>query len=246
VLAACGTYATATACGGADPRARERVAERDQLRREVAGYRAMEADTAAAVSHPEQDVVVSVGDSLLRALLGAALPVRARLRGSTTVTLTRVAVALRGNVARVDVTGEVQRASAPRIAAPVWLRGALHGFAVDSARVLRARLSVDDVEVGPPSGVPGALRPFALALLQGVVERGLPEITPQLPAVAIPVRLERAVRLPGFGPDGYVRIAPVSAPLAVHVARVAAVRDRLWITLHVDRGAFASARSDAP
>lgn len=226
------------ACGGGDSAARGRVAERDQLRREVAGFRGLDSMTRAGMVDRERDVIVTVSDSLLRDLLEAALPVTVKLPGDVTVRLTNASVVFRANVARVDLTGALSRTTFPRLAASITLHGALDGFAVDSTRSLRARFTLDDAAVDAPSGVPGAMGPVARTLLQSVVERGLPELTEQLPAVALPVRLDRDIKLPGFGPDGVISIGAVSSPLSVTAHTVIAFRNRLWLSLRVEHGAF--------
>jgi hypothetical protein len=223
---------------GADPAARARVAERDQLRREVAGYRKLLAIARTGLLASDSEVIVSLSDTLLRGLLDAALPVSVAIPGNVTVTLTKARVTFRANVARVDLTGDVRRDAFPSITALVSMRGALDAFFVDSAQVLRARLTIDDVALDTPSGVPSAFSLIALDLLQGVVERGLPEMASSFPVVAIPVRLDREIRLPGFGPSGALSILPVRAPMSITASRVVAFQNRLWIILNVARGDF--------
>ena len=52
----------------------------------------------------------------------------------------------------MDVVGQLRRDRFPSVAASVALRGALDAFAVDSTRVLRARMTVDDAWVDAPTG----------------------------------------------------------------------------------------------
>ena len=141
-------------------------------------------------------MIVSVRDTLVRDLLDASFPIPVQLTAGVTVTLTGATVTFRGNVARVDVVGQLRRVRFPSVAASVALRGALDAFAVDSTRVLRARMTVDDAWVDAPTGVPGLLDPLAIAVLQRIVNRGLPELAAMIPAVAIPVRLDREMTLP--------------------------------------------------
>ena len=65
---------TAIACGRADPVARERVVARDQLRREVAGFRSLQKMQPGKVIDREHEVLISVTDTLLRSLLDASFP----------------------------------------------------------------------------------------------------------------------------------------------------------------------------
>ncbi|MBK7906180.1 MAG: hypothetical protein IPJ78_06385 [Gemmatimonadetes bacterium] len=235
----------AAACADTGPAARSRRAERDQLVREVAGYRGLESIARDGMLAGDREVLVSVSDTLIRALLDASFPVTAPLSRGVTVTLTGATVTFRGNVARVDLAGELRRARFPAVAAAVALRGAIDGFAVDSGRVLRARMSIDDATVGTPSGVPGVLDPIAITLLQRIVERGLPTLAAMLPAVAIPVRLDREMTLPAFGGDAALSVGAVQAPLAVSASRVIAFQGRLWFILTVERGLFAPVGASA-
>lgn len=234
-----------TACSVDAPQ-RQAIIERDQLRREVAGFRSLDSLAREGAVDRKKDVIITVSDSLLRDMFVAALPVTATLPGDLKVQLTKADVTFRANAARVHVTGDLQRTAFPKVAALITLNGALDAFAVDSTRTLRARMTLDDVAVEAPSGVPGALGPIALSMLQSVVERGLPELTAKLPAMALPVRLDRDLRLPGFGPEGVIAIPAVSAPLTVAAHNVVAFRNRLWLSISVQHGAFAPVAGKAP
>lgn len=230
-------------CSEVDPALRARRAERDQLRREVVGFRGLEPVASSGLMLSDREVVVSVSDTLIRALLDASFPVTVPIPGGFTVTLESATVAFGGNVARVDLSGQLRRASFPRVAAAVSLRGALDAFEVDSARVLGARMTIDDAMVGTPSGVPRVLDQPAILLLQRVVERGIPALVAVIPAIAIPVRVDREMVLPAFGERAALQVAEVRAPLTVTAARVIAFQNRLWFILRVERGAFVVAGS---
>jgi len=228
------------ACARPDEAARERMVERDQLRREVAGLHMLDDLSPGQLMDREHEVLVSVRDTLLQSLLTAALPVTVDIQSNLTVTLTAATITLRSNVVSVALSGSVRRRSYPRVAAAVRLRGAFDAFRVDSSRGLRARIAIDDVELDTPSGTPSALDPLVVEVLQRVVERSLPELTAAIPAVTIPVRLDESMTLPGFGPEGALSIEPSAAPLRVQASRVIAFQNRLWIVLRVDIGQFAT------
>jgi hypothetical protein len=230
----------ASACGRADPVARERIVERDQLRREVEGFRSLRKMEPGKLVDREHEVIVSVTDTLLRSLIDASFPVVVDLRNSATMTLTSAEVTFRANVARVVITGLVRRKTYPHFAATVKLRGAMDNFVVDKARGLNARIHIDDIELNTPTGTPAALDPLAIAVLQSVVERSLPELTSELPAVSIPVSLDEEMKLPGFGPEGLLSLEPSTAPMTFEASRVIAFQNRLWIILHIELGSFAA------
>lgn len=222
----------------ADPGVITLVGERDALRREVAVFRALDALGDEPLVDATRDVIVSVSDTLIRSLFDAALPIEIALPGSATAVLTNAMVSLRGNVAQVTVTGTIRRHRIPRTSASVILRGAVDRFVVDSTRILRARTSLDDVTVGPTAGEAGTLALWRVAMLQSIVERALPELEDALPSLAIPVRIEQSVRLPGFRVKTMLEIKSISAPMSISVARVVAFQNRLWITLRTTREPF--------
>ncbi len=235
---------TLGACHSPDPVAREQVVLRDQLRREVAGYQELRKLAPGKLIDREHEVMVSVSDTLLRSLIAAAFPITVELPNKLTVKLTGANVAFRANVARVDIVGEVERSRFPFVKATVALRGAIDNFTVDESQALRARINVDDVSLGAPTGTPEAFDPIVINVLQAIIERSLPELTESLPSVAIPVRLDQSMQLPGFGPEGALSIEPSTAPMSVDAARVIAFQNRLWIILNIKLGAFATITRD--
>jgi len=97
-----------------------------------------------------------------------------------------------------------------------------------------------------PTGTPDAFDPYVINVLQSIVSRSLPELTASLPSVAVPVRLDQDMRLPGFGPEGALSVQPSVAPLTVAASRVIAFQNRLWIILRLELGAFATVTQAAP
>ena len=185
-----------------------------------------------------REVLVTVSDTLLRSLVQAAFPLDIAVRNHAVVRLDTAAVAFRANVARVELRGTVHRAAFPRIAGRVILRGTLDRFIVDSTHALRARITLDDVALSAPSGAPAPLDPLVIAALQRIVERSLPELSAGLPSVALPVRIDERMTLPGFGPEGFVSLDARSADLTVEARRVIAFQNRIWISLGVTLGHF--------
>lgn len=244
-LVLCSLLAVTAACRNPDPQARERIVERDQLRREVAGFRSLHALPPGTILDREHEVLVSVTDTLLRSLLEAAFPLTIDIRNHAKLTIASAAVVFRANVARVDLTGVVRRTNYPHISAAVRLRGALDRFTVAPSQGLRARISIDDASIDTPRGTLAAFDPLVVAILRSVVERSLPELTERLPVVAIPVRLDQSMTLPGFGPDAVISLVASAAPMSVEASRIIAFENRLWIILHVELGSFVAATPSA-
>lgn len=63
--------------------------------------------------------------------------------------------------------------------------------------------------------------------------RGL--IAAQLPTIAIPVRVQQDIEIPGIT-EGPVRLDSARLPLKISVSRVLAAEQRLWVSLRVDIG----------
>jgi len=246
---------SAAACSPPDARARSAVAERDALRREVLGMRRLAValdggrapggDATAGLVLGDDDVVVVVRDSLVRALIAAALPITARVGDRAEVRLERATTVLDANVARVTLVGTVRQLGWPHAGAAVRLGGAVADFTVDSTSTLRAKLSLDEVVVGQPTGVPAPTRRWAQAALQRVVDGGLPQLAATLPAIALPVRLDQVIDLPGFGPDGPLDVPAVRANVRVTVRHVATLDGRTWIVLRLARDRFVPVRPAA-
>lgn len=234
-----------TAACTVDHSTRQLLTERAQLTREIAGYQALQ-DIAqrGLVQHPNE-IVLSVTDTLLRELLQASLPIKLDIPGDVQVDLRAVSLVFRGNVARVDVSGSVTRTTFPRAAALLELRGAIDSVHTDSSHTLRARIQLDRADLRTPSGVPNALGNTALSILQNIVDRSLPQIAKALPSVVLPVQIDRALTLPGFGPEGALAVEPASAALQISATRVIAFQNRLTLVLRVDRGVLGPV-SDTP
>lgn len=214
------------------------MAERAQLRREVAGLRDLRhVSDSGLVRHPDE-LVLSVADSVLQRMLTASLPVTLVIPGALTVQLTDAQLAFRGNVARVNVAGRVYRAAFPRATADLTVRGTLDEFAVDRTRALHSRIRLDDAVLTSPRDVPSALNDFALGVLQRLVDRSLPQIGSALPDVTLPVRFDHDLRLPGFGPEGALAVEPARADLSISASRVLAYENRLTVVLKVERSPF--------
>jgi hypothetical protein len=228
------------ACQRPDPVLRERIVQRDQLRREVAGFRSLEKVAPGKIMRRGEEVLITLSDSLVQSLLAASLPVTVPIRDGMTVTLTQAAVVFRANVARVELSGRVRRESFPKLDATMQLRGALDSFVVDATHALTARVTIDDVALGAPVDAPDVLAPYIIEIAQRIVESSLPEISAGLPALIVPVRLDESMMLPGFGPEGMLSIAPSRAPMQVDARRVIAFQNRLWIVLGVRVGQFVS------
>ena len=219
-----------------DERMRTMLAERAQLQREIGGFRSLDTVLSKGLLADSNEIVLSVSDSVIRNVLSASMPIDVQMLANVHARLTQVSLAFRGNVARVEIRGTAVRQSFPRAAAELWLSGALEHFRIDSAEALHANIRLDDARLSAPSGVLYALDGTTIALLQIIVDRALPQLSAALPELLLPVRLDRALNLPGFGPEGALTVQPARAALSMQASRVLAYRNRLTVVLRVERG----------
>lgn len=224
-----------------DQAVRELLTERAQLSREIAGYRALDDVMRRGLVQRADEVVLSVTDTLMRTLLQASLPVRVSIPGDVDVELDSLELSFVGNSARVVLNGTSTRTSFPRAAARLQLHGGIDEFRTDSTHSLNARIRLDRADVRSPTGVPNALGATASSILQNIVDRALPQIARSLPAVVLPVRVDKALELPGFGPEGALAVNPANAALTISASRIIAFQHRLTVVLRVDRAALVSA-----
>lgn len=219
-----------------DQAARELLTERAQLTREIAGYRTLDDVMLRGLVQHQNEIVLSVTDTLMRSLLQASLPITVPIPGDVRIDLQSINLAFTGNVARVTLGGTATRTAFPRAAARLVLHGGIAEFRTDSTHTLKARIRLDRADLRTPTGVPNALGSTALSVLQNIVDRALPQITTSLPGVFLPVRVDRALTLPGFGPEGALAVNPAAAALTITASRIIAFQHRLTVVLRVDRG----------
>lgn len=219
-----------------DQATRELLTERAQLAREIAGYRALDDVMQRGLVQHQNEIVLSVTDTLMRSLLQSSLPITVPIPGDVRVDLQSINLAFTGNVARVTLGGTATRTAFPRATARLELHGGIAEFRTDSTHTLKARIRLDRADLRTPTGVPNALGSTALSILQNIVDRALPQITSSLPGVFIPVRVDRALTLPGFGPEGALAVNPAAAALTITATRIIAFQHRLTVVLRVDRG----------
>jgi hypothetical protein len=224
-----------------DQNVRELLTERAQLSREIAGYRALDDVLRRGLVQRPDEVVVSVTDTLMRALLQASLPVRVNIPGDVDVQLDSLTLAFVANSARVVLRGTATRITFPRAAAQLQLHGGIDDFRTDSSHVLNARIRLDRADVSSPVGVPNALGSTAASILQNMVDRALPQIAQSLPAVVLPIRVDKALDLPGFGPEGALAVSPAISALTISASRIITFQHRLTVVLRVERAALVNA-----
>lgn len=218
-------------CGGSKDGGRLH-AQRKALEREVGGLRAVAGRLERGdPALPEGDVVVAIGDELVRELLTAQLPFEVQTE-KLHIRLQRAEVRFRGN-ALVVLQGTVALASQESLQGELSVQGAFERIVLDPASgTMHASVAVDHVDVTKVAGLEALL---SGASLDEFARELRLQIQDKLPEVTIPVRIQQRIELPAFD-DGTVRIAAAALPLSAQVSEVLAVEGQLWMALRVELG----------
>jgi len=178
--------------------------------------------------------LITIDAALLHDLLAASLPYETR-SGPFDVRITDASVECEDGFALVRMRGRASLGgpSDSTAFADADIYGALRGFDVDQNEgVLRGHVDVIAVDVGRVDL--GGLRDESVRGLLGDLARLETEVFQGLDfSFDIPVRLGRAVALPGIR-TRRVRIHPATLPLDVAVTGVSASNGRLWIAFRLD------------
>jgi hypothetical protein len=229
------------ACG-ADKGAGELHAKQVVLEREVTGLRASVAKLERGEPlFPEEAVVVSIAEGVVKELMSAQLPMAVDLE-SYKIDLTHAEATFRGSPS-VTLTGLVVHKEHPDYVGEVKAIGVLDAIQVDSATgTLRAEVAVDHVGLLKLGGLEKFLGEGRVDELARTVRKRLAE---QLPKVQIPVKIEQAIDFPSVT-QGPVRLQGASMPLAVSVVDVVAGQGLLWIAIGVTPGELVKTSAEGP
>jgi hypothetical protein len=216
--------------GGGDLRAQRVV-----LEREVEGLRAIVARLERGEPMlPPHDIAIAVDEALVRDLIVAQLPFETDVERFH-VQLIGADVQFRGSPT-VQLQGRLQVRDQPDLTAAVTLFGALEEVRIDhTSSTLLATLAADHLTIAEATGFAQYLSGATIDEVARLVRL---EITAQLPAIRIPVKVQEAIAFPAVT-DGPVRVDGARMPLEVAVSQVVAARGRLWVSVRVTPGAFA-------
>jgi len=231
-----GSVAAITGCDRAHDGGSDLRAQRVLLEREVEGLRTvvLRLERGEPVLPPD-DIIVAIEEGLARDLIVAQLPFDADV-DRFHVQLTGADLQFRGSPT-LQLRGRLQVRDRPDLAASVTLFGALVNVRVDRASsTLLATVAADHLVI---SEVTGAAQFLSGATLEDVARLVRLELSPRLPTLRIPVKVQEAIEFPAVT-DGPVRIDGARMPLEVAVSQVLAARGRLLASVKVTPGAFAA------
>ena len=180
---------------------------------------------------PEDAVVVSVSESVIKEFLDAQLPFEVEA-GSFKVTLAQAAAVFKGSPA-VNLTGAIAPTGHPDLVGEVRAQGALEDIKVDpESGTLRATVAIDHVDLVKMAGLEKFIGKGSLDELARTVRK---QLEGHVPEVQIPVKIEQGIELPSIT-DGPVLIQGARMPLEVAVADVFAGGGLLWVAVKVVPG----------
>jgi hypothetical protein len=180
---------------------------------------------------PQDAVVVSVSEAVIKEFLDAQLPFEIDA-GSFKVNLVQGEALFRGSPG-VNLTGSIAHADHPDLVGEVRAQGALEDIRVETeSGTLRATIALDHVDLLQMGGLEQFIPGGSLNELARTVRK---QLEGHLPVVQIPVKIEQGIELPSVT-TGPVRIRGARMPLEVTVADVLAGQGVLWVAVRVVPG----------
>jgi hypothetical protein len=219
-------------------------ADREVLQRQRDGLAALLKDAEAGPLVPFDRVLVVLDQALVEDLLASAVPYE-RVISRYRIRVTGATVRFEDGFALVRLDGRASLAASPESAAfaDISVFGGLDVLDVDpESGLLRGEVRVIAVDARRVTVMGVGAPADAEELIEQLGRERLDAFGALASRLQIPVRLERAVTLPGVGPQGGVKIAPATIPLQVGVRQVRALRGKLWVSIDAAVGAEGSPR----
>jgi hypothetical protein len=231
LLAACIAGCSREFEGGGELRAQRVV-----LERETAGLREVVQRLERGESMlSATDVAIAIDEDLVREFVRAQLPFELDV-DRFHLQITDADVQFRGSPL-LRLSGRVRALDQSGLTAQVTLLGALADLQIDaSSSTLRTQAAIDHVTIEQVSGLAEYLDG---ATIDEVARQVRLQIRDRLPSFEIPVKVQREIDFPAIT-DGPLRFPGASMPLEAAVSQVVAARGRLWVSVRVSPGAFAT------
>ena len=208
-------------------------AEQAILERRKAGLQAL-LERARRGPLPFNQVLVAIDQSLVQQLITSALPFKRVVNNEYQVTIETVTVNFDDAFALIKLGGRVAMVSRPDTTfADVAVYGALDIVELDPVSgVLRGQVKVVGLDATKVS-VLGVVTKTAENLLEEFAGDKVEELGTLFSKLEIPVKLEKEIVIPGFGPDGPVQIKEARIQMSGAVTDVTAYRNRLYVSIGV-------------
>ena len=202
------------------------------LARQTASLRTAIADAGRGELFAPSDLAVSVSEEAVQKALSQAFPIERPVGAEFRGRIDRALVSFRSMQGSVRLEGRVWAISDPATYADLVLLGGIHDVEVDeSSGMLTAEIVLDGWDVERAAAA-GAEMDWIKDLVRLLGVRGLAALRDLVPAVRIPVGVEKGIDLPGIS-GGVVTIPAGRLPLDARVSRVLPLSGRLWAMIHV-------------
>ena len=202
------------------------------LERQVASLRTAIVDEKKGELFATGDLAVSVSEEAVQKAVSLALPIEKPVGAEFRARIDRALVSFRSMQGSVRLEGRVWAVADPSTYADLALLGGIHDVEVDkSSGMLTAEIVLDGWDVQRAAAA-GAEMEWIRGLVRLLGDRGLAALRDLVPAVRIPVGIERGIDLPGVS-GGPVTIPAGRVPLEARVSRVLPLSGRLWAMIHV-------------
>lgn len=218
--------------------ARARVAK-VYLTEQIGSLQALVARAERGELDTENQIAISMSEDLLKGMLDASLPRELVLADRLRLRIESAQPYFRGNRAALGLRARVSSIRLPDAYATLELGGQLENFAFEEgrlvARVKLAHFSVVESSVGD----------LAADVVENLVKSNLEAIGAEIPPLVVPVSFEQAVTIDGLT-EGPVVAKPGRLPLAVTVAQIIPVNQRLWILVDAKAGPWQALAASEP
>jgi hypothetical protein len=202
------------------------------LERQVSSLQAAIADAKKGELFAAGDLAVSVSDEAVQKAVSQALPIERPVSPEFRARIDRALVSFRSMQGSVRLEGRVWAVKDPGTWADLILLGGIHEVEVDRASgLLNAEIVLDGWDVQRAAAA-GAEMDWIKGLVRLLGERGIASLRDLVPAVHIPVGIEKGIDLPGVS-GGAVTIPAGRLPLDARVSRVLPLSGRLWAMIHL-------------
>ena len=207
---------------------RDRVSE-TFLTQQIADLRSLISKAESGELVTQDRVAIGIAEETAKALLDASLPQEQVIGGRVRVRIESAQPIFRGNNAALVFQASARGVHLTDAVAHLELGGRLGGFRIDDGR-LSAKVVLGHFKV-----LEASLGDLAADVLEGLVRSNLDALSGLVPGLELPVHLEQSIAIAGLD-EGVVVAKPGVLPLAMTLAEVIPVNQRLWILLDVKAG----------
>jgi len=226
------------ACRGAESPEVVRDRSRQQfLQNQIASLQQLVAKAERGEVATVDQIAIGLDEKVAKDLMNAPLPRELTIEKRLLLRIESVQPFFRGNQAGVLFRARASSVAAPGAFAAVEMGGRLDSFELKQGR-LTARVKIEHFVL-----LDSSVGSLGRGVVEGLVRSNMTAIEAVIPPVEIPVRLEEAVHVSG-AQMGPVTVVPGDLPLAISVAHVIPVNERLWVLLDASAGPWKAGASE--